>query len=1108
MEVGVLGPTQVRRSARPEDAALVSLGTPKQRALLAGLALHRGRPVSADALVDLLWGEDPPAAVSGTLQSYVAGLRRALEPDRAPRAPATVLVTVGTGYALQVPAEGFDAAVFEQVVSTQHARLRPDLPADELADLVGALDDALALWRGRAYADLEDAAAAVAERARLEELRLVALEDRAVANLARGQHSVAAAELEALTAAHPLRERLWALRALALARSHRQAEALEVLREVRTLLAEELGLEPGAELRDLQAALLRQDPALDWQPPRTATPPATAAVPAAPPTAAPAAPPAAWPMVGRDEQLAALVGLLDRAEAGSPGFAAVTGDAGIGKTRLWSELAAVAASRGALVLTGRCSQDDGAPPLWPWVPVLAGLGHELPGATASDREDEGAQFRSWEAVVEAVTGAARERLVVVVLDDLHWSDRSSLRVLRLLVETASTGRLLVVTTWRPHPPPREALADVVESLARRHALRLDLAGLDAAAAGEVVAAVARARPTYDEAATLTARTDGNPFFLVEYARLATEGGDLAALLAEDDPPTAVHDVIVRRLERLPEGTRALLRVAAVVGREFDTDTVATAAGRAADDVLDDLEPAQAAGLVREDGVDAWAFAHALVRDTVYAGLALTRRARVHARVAEALAGRGRETEEALHWRAAGPAHAARAWRSAASAADLTRRLHAHDQSVELLTAGLESLDEDPEASEEDRWGLMARLADAYRWTGQWRQLVGLQMEGVALAERMGDDVRLAEAASTMTLSLWQSAPFGEVAEPLVAALHRCLDRLPAGDSRSRCLVLLSLANEEYFRAPYAERRVWYDEGLAMARRLDDPRLLLDALMIGHIAAFTPATAAASRELLLEATELAVRLDDDRGRVVATTLLAVVEGELGLVEEMHRSAAAALEGATRLRHRYALVILDALELPWLAMAGRFEECDRRLERMRRMIELMADATGDEDILTQVAMSRWRGVPADLPDRVAAFDEPGSPFGATVAVCLLGLGEVEKARDYLAEHPVELDHDSWLSPMVWCHAAEVALALGDADLAKAAYARLEPIAGRSSSAGAHNAMGPVDGFLALAAAAAGDTGRATEHAEDALRLMELWDVPLAADRLREARARHGF
>ena len=111
--------------------------------------------------------------------------------------------------------------------------------------------------------------------------------------------------------------------------------------------------------------------------------------------------------------------------------------------------------------------------------------------------------------------------------------------------------------------------------------------------------MARARPTCDEAGG-TARTDDNPFFLVEYARLATEGGDLAALLGEDDRPPPWHDVIVRRLERRREH-RALLRVAAVVGREFDTDTVAAAAGRTADDVLDDLEPAQAAGLVREDG---------------------------------------------------------------------------------------------------------------------------------------------------------------------------------------------------------------------------------------------------------------------------------------------------------------------------------------------------------------------------------------------------------------------------------------------------------------------------------------------------------------------------
>ena len=133
-----------------------------------------------------------------------------------------------------------------------------------LTEAVAGLDEALALWRGTPYGELEDAPQAVAERARLEELRLVALEHRMLADLALGHHGTVAAELEALTAAHPLRERLWHLQALALARSGRQADALDVLSRVRTVLADELGLEPGAELRDLQSAVLRQDPALDW----------------------------------------------------------------------------------------------------------------------------------------------------------------------------------------------------------------------------------------------------------------------------------------------------------------------------------------------------------------------------------------------------------------------------------------------------------------------------------------------------------------------------------------------------------------------------------------------------------------------------------------------------------------------------------------------------------------------------------------------------------------------------------------------------------------------------------------------------------------------------
>jgi DNA-binding SARP family transcriptional activator len=271
VEVRVLGPVTAGL-----DGAELDLGTPKQRALVAALALSAGRPVPVDTIVDLLWGDAPPAGVAGTLQAYVSGLRRVLEPERERRAPATVLVTASPGYALRLAPGALDAERFEQVVDEQHRRVQlvsgvgpAVLSGTELGECVAQLDQALALWRGTPYVELGDAPAAAAERTRLEELRLVALEDRAVADLALGHHSTVAADLEAMTAAYPLRERLWSLRALALTRSGRQADALQVLREVRDVLDEELGIEPSAELRDLQTAVLRQDPALDWvAPPR------------------------------------------------------------------------------------------------------------------------------------------------------------------------------------------------------------------------------------------------------------------------------------------------------------------------------------------------------------------------------------------------------------------------------------------------------------------------------------------------------------------------------------------------------------------------------------------------------------------------------------------------------------------------------------------------------------------------------------------------------------------------------------------------------------------------------------------------------------------------
>lgn len=1100
IELSVLGALEVRHDGRP-----VELGALKQRALVAVLAMARGWPVSVDAIVDVLWGDDPPPGVSGTLQSYVSQLRRVLEPDRAPRAPATVLVTAAPGYALRLPDERYDAHRFEHAVHAAHRRLQPlaglgPSPLDRAAleRERGALDDALALWRGTPYAELGETPDAVAERSRLEELRLLALEDRALASLALGDHATTAAELEALTAAHPLRERLWALRAVALARSGRQADALDVLRRVREVLDEELGIEPSADLRELQTALLRQDQRLEWVAPAAGEPgPPGPLGPPGPEPAAAEPPPrrrpeeeqvAPWPMVGRDAELAALLGLVQEAEAGAPAAAVLTGEPGIGKSRLAAEVMLQARRRGAQVVVGRCTQDEGAPPLWPWKAVLDGLGADLL-ATVQDAgggsgEDEGGRFRAWERVVDVVRRAAGDRPTVVLLDDLHWADVSTLRVLRLLLETMAGERLLVIGTWRSHPAPSGALADVAETFARRHALRVDLAGLGERDVRTVFEAVARSGAGVEESRLLLTRTDGNPFFLVELARLAAEGGRDVDL-AGGRLPTAVGEVIDRRLGRLPDETVAALRVAAVIGRRFDLTTLAAAARIDEDDALDVVEPAQAAGLLRDHGIDHYLFTHALVRDRLREGLSASRLARLHARIAEALGGApGRETEEAQHWREAGPAHAGRAWRAAVVAAALVRRLHDHDQAAELLAAAVASQEQDPSVTDRERWEVRMELIDALRWAARLADLVAVAEEAIAIARRLGDPEALGWAAISASHGvLWRSAPPGQVNEVVLSALHDALAQLPEGDSELRCRVLLALAMEADDTDALERRAEPVAQALAMARRVDDPGLRMSAGQIGFIAQWVPSTAVVRLAMVTEATRLARSVGDERAYVVSATLRTAALSELGLVDEMWEQLAAARTEAARLRIRYGDLVLTGLETSWLAMAGRFDECRRNLDRLAGIGEDL-DHEDVELVIAAatVAVRYWRPEPDAIP-LLEGFVEMGVPFGASIAVHLCRTGQREAALRYLAEHPVEPGPEGQLAPLTWSHAAELASYVDDTELAEASYRLLLPLAGRPVSAGSGIALGPVDAYLAMAAATVGRTDDAAHHLDAA-------------------------
>ena len=280
----------------------------KQRALLALLALHRGEPVSADRLIDVLWGDGQAANPANALQAQIGQLRRTLG--------AGAIVTTEAGYALAVGPDEVDVVRFEQLV----AKGRRLAEAGEMALASAALGEALGLRRGEPLAEFAYAGFADAERAQLDELTLVAIETRAGADLVLGRHGELAGELEAQCRQHPLRERLWELLILALYRAGRQADALRAYTEVRDRLADELGIDPGPALRELQARILAQDPSL-----AAASP---APVRAAASAAAGNLRERLSSFIGRDAELEQLLGSVRSCR-----LVTLTGPGGTGKTR-------------------------------------------------------------------------------------------------------------------------------------------------------------------------------------------------------------------------------------------------------------------------------------------------------------------------------------------------------------------------------------------------------------------------------------------------------------------------------------------------------------------------------------------------------------------------------------------------------------------------------------------------------------------------------------------------------------------------------------------------------------------------------------------------------
>lgn len=632
------------------DGMAVDLGGRRQRAALAALVVVRDRAVPAERLADCVWGDQLPANPLGALQAYISHLRRRLEPEAAARRRDSVIARVGNGYLLRLPPDSVDAWRFERAVDAA-VGLGP-------ADAVHTLDEALRLWRGPPFAEYQGERWVEAEAVRLQELHAVARERLLDARLRLGDAALVVGELEALVADDPLREERWWLLVLALYRSQRQAAALAALRRARTVLVEELGVEPGPALRSLEAEVLAQSPSLDA--PVLPTPRPPARLEAAPLTRDAASRSDEARLTERAAELAALGRMVEDLGGGGSAGVLVEGPAGIGKTALLTETVRLGTAAGLPVLTARCTPMEHAFGFGAvrqlFEPCILERGDTLlSGPAAGARavfEDQGTEpgatqggFAALHGLYRMTAQLAADNPLVICVDDVQWCDGASLRYLAYLLRRLEGLPLLVVLTLRTgeqHPD---------DALLAELAMDPAVVVLRPEPLSEVaVAALVRERLGEGEPAFVGAchrMTSGNPLLLRQLLR---------ALAEEGVPPDAAHVDTVRavgsravsalvelRLRRLPAAVTSAAQAVAVLGDSAGLPTVAALARQPEEDVAAALATLSRSEILAHD--HRLRFVHPLVREAVYFDLPAGERELHHERAARILQRHGAPVEQ-------------------------------------------------------------------------------------------------------------------------------------------------------------------------------------------------------------------------------------------------------------------------------------------------------------------------------------------------------------------------------------------------------------------------------------------------------------------------------
>lgn len=607
---------------------------------------------------------------------------------------------------------------------------------------------------------------------------------------------------------------------------------------------------------------------------------------------------------GRDAEMAQMQSAWATASGGAREVVLLAGEPGIGKSRLCAEMGRSVHHHDGLLLYGKCDDEMGVPyqPFvealaffvehWPAATLLEHLGPfpgelsrlvpsirerfpEVPAPLAADPETE--RYRLFDAISGWLDAIGKMSPVLVVLDDLHWATRPTLLLVKHLAQHGGESRVLLLATYRDTDIDRQ-LTEVLADLRRLpNVRRVPVTGIDIEGVLMIMELIAGHEMDSDAralAARVHEESEGNPFFVGELLRHLRESGAIAVdsdgrwSLSESldtlPIPEGVREVVARRIDVLPEAASEMLTAAAVIGRDFDLPVLIDVLERKEGEVLELLDSCLDARIIEETAVGRYRFTHALVRSTLFDDLRVTRRARLHERVADAIelihADKltSRYGELAFHYeRASAGAGSRKAVEYACLAGRAALQFLAHDEALARFETALDMLERN-DLGPELRLEATLGLGLARRWTGHKDSRATLFD---AFAQAVALNVVAAQVEAILALSRGWFGEFGLTDTDRINGLRQALSAVGDADTVARARLLASLANELVFSEPIDARRALSDEGLAIARRLGDTATIANVLALRHSAIYDVATLADRTSLGDELRTLADRQGD-------------------------------------------------------------------------------------------------------------------------------------------------------------------------------------------------------------------------------------------------------